>query len=69
MNDSAFRTSKYYYPQVSLEECKYIVKEKNMPEDITDGIEISSDDSGREDSDEEISNEEHSDEEIFNEEN
>ena len=26
--DSVFRTSKNYYPQVFLEECKYIIKEK-----------------------------------------
>ena len=29
------RTSKNHYPQVFLEECKYIVKEKKMPEYIT----------------------------------
>ena len=40
-----------------LEDSKFIVKEKKMPEYITDDIEISSDDSDREDSDEEISNE------------
>ena len=50
-----FRTGKNYYPQVFLEEYKYIVKEKKMPNYITDGIEISSD-SDREDSDKEISN-------------
>ena len=42
-----FRTGKNYYPQMFLEECKYFVKEKKMPEYITDDIEISSDDSGR----------------------
>ena len=26
--DSVFRTCKTYYPQVLLEECKYVVKEK-----------------------------------------
>ena len=41
--DSVFRTGKNYYPQVFLEECKYVVKEKKMPEYITDDIEISSD--------------------------
>ena len=34
-----------------LEECKYAIKEKKMPEYITNGIEIFSD-SDREDSDE-----------------
>ena len=50
-----------------LEECKYLVKEKTMPEYITDSIEISSD-SDREYSDEENSNGGNSDEENFNEE-
>ena len=46
-----------------LEECKYVVKEKKVPEYITDDIEISSDSDG------EISNEENTDEENFDEEN
>ena len=58
MIDSAFRTGTNYYSQVFVEECKYAVKEKKMLEDITDDIEISSDDYDREDSDEEISSEE-----------
>ena len=28
--DSVFRTGKNYYPQVFLEECKYVVKEKRF---------------------------------------
>ena len=44
---------KNYHPQVFSEECKYFVKEKQMPEYITNEIEIASDDSDREDSDEE----------------
>ena len=66
--DSVFRAGKNYYPQVFLEECKYFVKGKKMPEYITGDIEISAD-SDREDSDEEGSNEENSDEENFIEEN
>ena len=66
--DSVFRTDKNYYPQVFLEECKYVVKENKMPEYITDDIEISSN-SDREDSDEEIFSEVNYDEENFNEEN
>ena len=31
LNDSVFITGKNYYPQVFLEECKYIVKEKEIP--------------------------------------
>ena len=62
--DSSFKTGNKYYPQVFLEECKHVVKEKKMPEYITDDIQSSSDDSDREDSDEKYSNEEN-----FNEEN
>ena len=28
--DSVFRTGKNYNPQVSLEECKYVIKEKKI---------------------------------------
>ena len=64
MIDSVFRACKNYFPQVFLEECKFFVEEKKLPKYITDDIEISSDDSDREDSNEEISNGE-----IFDEEN
>ena len=60
--DSVFRTGKKYYPQVFLEECKFVVT-KQMPEYVTDDIEISSSDSDREDSDEENSDGEKFDEE------
>ena len=50
--DSVYRTSKNYYPQLFLEECKYIVKGKRMPEYITGNIEISFDDSDEENSEE-----------------
>ena len=53
MIDSVFRISGNYYPQVFLEECKYVVKERNIYDYITDNIETSSDDSDREDSNEE----------------
>ena len=49
-NRFCFRTGKNYYPQVFLEECIYVLKEKKIPEYITDDIKISSDDSDREDS-------------------
>ena len=58
MIDSVYRKDKDYYPQVFLEECKYVVKNKKTSKFITDNIEISSDDSDRENSDEENSNEE-----------
>ena len=68
MINSVFRTCKNYYPQDFFEECEYVVREKEMPEYITDDIEISSD-SEREDSYEEIFNEENPDEKIFDGEN
>ena len=55
--DSVYRKDKDYYPQVFLEERKYVVK-KRASKFITDDIEISSYDSDRENSDEENSNEE-----------
>ena len=64
MIDSIFRTGKNYYPQVFLEECKYVVKEKKIPKYIIDDIEISSD-SDRENSDKKNSDEENSNEENF----
>ena len=66
--DSAFRTSKNYYPQVISEECKYVVEEKKIPKYIIDNIKICSD-SDRDNSDEENSNKETSDEETSDEKN
>ena len=39
--DFVFRTGKSYYPQVVLQECKYVVKQKKMSEYITEEIEKS----------------------------
>ena len=61
--DSVFRTGNNYYLQVFLEECKYIVKEKNISKYFIDDIEISPDSDG------ENSDEEDSDEGNFDEEN
>ena len=69
MIDSVFRIGKNYYPEVFLEEFKYLVKEKKMLEYITFimthllrhayyDIDISCDDSNEKDSDEENSNQE-----------
>ena len=41
--NSIFKTGKIYYPQLFLEECKYVVKENKIPKYIIDNIEISSD--------------------------
>ena len=61
MIDSVFRAGKKnYYPELFLEECKCVVKEKKIPKYIIDNIEISSD-SDRENSDEENPDEENSD--------
>ena len=38
---SVLRTSSNYYPQVFLEECKYVVKEKKMPKYIINNMDIS----------------------------
>ena len=43
-----------------LKECKYVVKEKNMPKYIIEDIEISSDESDKRDSHEENTGEENS---------
>ena len=42
MINSVFTTSKNYYPQIFLEKCKYIAKEREFPEYITEEVEISS---------------------------
>ena len=36
--DSVLKTGKNYHPQVFLEECKYVVKEKKMPKYINEEI-------------------------------
>ena len=41
--DSAFKMCENYYPQVFLEECKNIVKEKEVTKYINDDLETSSD--------------------------
>ena len=41
--DSIFRAGKNCYPQVLLEECKYVMKAKKIHNYITDDVEISSD--------------------------
>ena len=51
MLDSNFKMGKNY-PQVFLEECKYVIKEKKIHNDIIDDVEISDFDEGN--SDEEI---------------
>ena len=38
-----YRKDNKYYPEVLLEECKYVLKEKKIHNYITDEVEISSD--------------------------
>ena len=38
--DSVFSTGKNYYPEVFAEECNYVVKEKKVPEYITNDMMI-----------------------------
>ena len=38
--NSIFRADKNYYPEEFVDECNYLVKEKMMPECITDDIEF-----------------------------
>ena len=40
--DTVFKMGKNYYLQVQLEECKYIVKEKEVTRHITKDLEFSS---------------------------
>ena len=48
MIDSVCEIGKSYYPQVLLEECKYIVKEREKSNYISHELEICSDDSDKE---------------------
>ena len=43
--DSFLKMGKNYYPQVFIEECKYVVKKNKMSKFINDELEISSDES------------------------
>ena len=55
MIDSVFRTGKVSYPQVFLEECEHVIKEKKILKSIIDAIEIPIDsDADEENSDQEI---------------
>ena len=42
-NRFCFRTDENYYPQVFLQELKYVLKEKKIPKYIIDNIDIFSD--------------------------
>ena len=40
--NSVFRAGNNYYPQVFLEQCKYVIKDKKINNCVTDDVEISS---------------------------
>ena len=61
--DFVFRMGKNYDPQQVLLECKYVVKEREIPKYINGNVETFSDDSDKEDSNEESSGVEKSNEE------
>ena len=61
--DSGFRTDKNYYPRVFLEECKHVFKEQKIPKYIIEDIEISANESDKEDSSEYDSDQENSNQE------
>ena len=61
--DSIFRTGKNYCPQFFLEECKYVVKDKEMPKYITGNIEICSDDFDKDKESSDYFDKEHSNDE------
>ena len=44
MPDSVYRVNKKYYPQILLEECKYIIKKNKMENLINDDLDLSSSD-------------------------
>ena len=49
--DSVFKMNKNYYLKLLLEECKYIVKEKEVTRRNTEDLEMPSDESEKEESD------------------
>ena len=55
--DSVFRMGKNYYVKLLLEECKCIVKEKEVTRCITQDLEMPSDESDKKKSDVENSDE------------
>ena len=65
MIDFVFRTNKNCYPHRFLEECNYIEKDKNISKYVTNDMEISSNESDKEDFDEETSKRQKSNEESY----
>ena len=57
MSDSVIRVNKRYYPQIYLDECKYVIRKNKMENLIDDDLDLSSSDKSNRDSDNEIDNE------------
>ena len=58
MLESVIRVSKKYYPQILLEECKYVVRKNKMENLINDDLYLSSSDN---ESDNELDSDESND--------
>ena len=55
--DSIIRVSKKYYPQILLEECKYVIRKNKMENLINDDLNLSSSDESDNESDNEFDSE------------
>ena len=62
MLDSVIRVNKKYYPQIFLEECKYVIRKNKMENLINDDLDLNSSDESDSESDNETDNEIDSDE-------
>ena len=62
MLDSVIRVNKKYYPQIFLEECKYVIRKNKMENLINGDLDLNSSDESDSESDNETDNEIDSDE-------
>ena len=61
MLDAVIRVNKKFYPQIFLEECKYLIRKNKMENLINDDLDLSSSDESDNESDNEIDSDESSD--------
>ena len=61
MLDSVIRVNKKFYPQIFLEECKYVIRKNKMENLINDDLDLSSSDESDNESDSDIYSDESSD--------
>ena len=61
MLDSVIRVSKKYYPQIFLEECKYLIRKNKMENLINNDLDLGSSDETDSESDNEVDSDESSD--------